>query len=76
MRPVAYWSHKLTSAARNYSASERELMAIVEAAKHWRQYLHGSPHPILLKSDHQPLVYLNRKEVLGSATEPMDGRAV
>ena len=65
MRPVAYWSHKLSSAARNYSASERELMAIVEAARHWRQYLHGSPHPILLKSDHQPLVYLNTKEQLG-----------
>ena len=65
VKPVAYWSHKLTSAARNYSASERELMAIVEAAKHWRQYLHGSPHPILLKSDHKPLVYLNTKEVLG-----------
>ena len=65
MRPVAYWSHKLNSAARNYSASERELMAIVEATKHWRQYLHGSPHPILLKSDHQPLVHLNTKEQLG-----------
>ena len=65
MRPVAYWSHKLNSAARNYSASERELMAIVEATKHWRQYLHGSPHPVLLKSDHQPLVYLNTKEQLG-----------
>ena len=65
MRPVAYWSHKLNSTARNYSASERELMAIVEATRHWRQYLHGSPHPILLKSDHQPLVHLNQKEQLG-----------
>ena len=63
-RPVAYWSHKLNSAQRNYSATERELMAIVEATKHWRQYLHGSPHPVLLRSDHQPLVYLNTKEQL------------
>ena len=65
MRPVAYWSAKLNPAERNYSATERELMAIVEAAKHWRVYLHGSPHPILLKSDHKPLIYLNGKQQLG-----------
>ena len=65
MRPVAYWSRKLNSAERNYSATERELMAIVKATEHWRVYLHGSPHPILLRSDHKPLVYLNGKAELG-----------
>ena len=65
MRPVAYWSHKLSSTARNYTATDRELMALAEAAKHWRAYLHGSPHPILLRSDHKPLVYLNGKAELG-----------
>jgi transposase InsO family protein len=65
VKPVAFWSHKLNSAQRNYSATERELMALVEATKHWRAYLHGSPHPILLKSDHKPLVYLNGKAELG-----------
>jgi hypothetical protein len=65
VRPVAYWSHKLASAPRNYSATERELMAIVEATKHWRSYLHGSPYPIQLLSDHKPLVYLNSKAELG-----------
>ena len=65
VRPVAYWSHKLNSAERNYSATERELMAIVKAAEHWRVYLHGSPHAVLLRSDHKPLVYLNGKAELG-----------
>ena len=65
VRPVAYWSEKLSSAPRNYGATERELMAIVEACKHWREYLFGSPHPVLLRSDHKPLTYLNRKAVLG-----------
>jgi hypothetical protein len=65
VRPVAYWSHKLGSAPRNYSATERELMAIVEATKQWRSYLHGSPYPIQLLSDHKPLVYLNSKAELG-----------
>jgi predicted aspartyl protease len=65
VRPVAYWSEKLTSAPRNYCATERELMAIVRAVEHWREYLFGSPHPVLLRSDHKPLVYLSRKTVLG-----------
>ena len=61
VRPVAYWSQKLKPAEVNYTATERELMAIVKAAEHWRVYLHGSPHPVLLRSDHKPLVYLNAK---------------
>ena len=65
MRPVAYWSHKLNPTQSKYSATERELMAIVLATKHWRAYLHGSPHPVLLKSDHKPLIYLNGKAELG-----------
>ncbi|MGI4793839.1 MAG: RNase H-like domain-containing protein, partial [Janthinobacterium lividum] len=65
LRPVAYWSQKLNSAERNYSATERELMAIVKATKEWRVYLHGSPHPVLLRSDHKPLIYLNSKPELG-----------
>ena len=65
MRPVAFWSHKLSSAERNYGATERELMAVVRATQQWRAYLHGSPHPIMLQSDHRPLVYLNGKVELG-----------
>lgn len=65
VRPVAYWSHKLGKAPRNYSATERELMAIVEATRHWRAHLHGSPYPVQLLSDHKPLVYLNGKAELG-----------
>ena len=64
VRPVAYWSHKLSSAPRNYSATERELMAIVEATRQWRSYLHGSPYPVQLRSDHKPLEYLNSKAEL------------
>jgi len=64
-RPVAYWSTKLKPAETRYSATERELMAIVKAVQHWRVYLHGSPHPVQLLSDHKPLVYLNGKPELG-----------
>jgi hypothetical protein len=65
VRPVAFWSTKLKKAERKYTTTERELMALVKAVRHWRVYLHGSPHPVLLKSDHKPLIYLNNKPELG-----------
>ena len=64
IRPVAFYSHKFTSAERAYTASERELLAIVRAVQEWRVYLFGSPHPVLLRSDHQPLIWLNKKPEL------------
>ena len=37
--PVAYMSRKLSSAERNYTAAERETLAVVHALKCWRMYL-------------------------------------
>ena len=37
--PVAYGSRKLSSAERNYTASERETLAVVSALRMWRIYL-------------------------------------
>ena len=37
--PVAYTSRKLTSAERNYMASERETLAVIRALQSWRIYL-------------------------------------
>jgi len=37
--PVAYTSRKLSSAERNYTATERETLAVVHALKVWRVYL-------------------------------------
>ena len=45
MRPVAYWSRKMTPAEKNYDVHDKELLALVMAVKHWRCYLDGSPHP-------------------------------
>ena len=63
-RPIAFWSHKLNKAEFNYSATEKELLAIVEACEHWAGYLEGSQHPILVRTDHQPLTWLNSKPVV------------
>ena len=54
-RPVAYFSKKLTSAQQNYSATDREMLAIVETLQHWRHYLHGLN--FVVRTDHKPLTY-------------------
>ena len=63
-RPIAYWSHKLNKAEYNYSATEKELLAIVLACEHWAGYLEGSQCPILVRTDHQPLTWLNTRPVV------------
>lgn len=40
LKPVAYHSRKFIPAERNYSTTERELLAIVDSCRHWRHYLY------------------------------------
>jgi hypothetical protein len=54
--PVAYYSKHLTRAQRNYSTTERELLAIVFAVHHFKQFLYGNK--LIVWSDHQPLKHL------------------
>ena len=63
-RPIAFWSHKLNQAEFNYSATEKELLAIVLSCEHWAGYLEGCPHPTLVRTDHQPLTWLNARPVV------------
>jgi hypothetical protein len=55
--PIAYYSKTLSAAERNYNVYDLELFAIVNALDHWRSYLAGSPHKIIIYSDHQNLLY-------------------
>ncbi|GBG71123.1 hypothetical protein CBR_g8423 [Chara braunii] len=41
--PIAFYSRQLLPAEINYTADEREVLAVVYAARHWRHYLHGAP---------------------------------
>jgi hypothetical protein len=60
-KPVCYASRTLNDHELNYSAIEKELLAIVWATKYFRSYLFGRKFQIL--SDHRPLVWLeNIKE--------------
>jgi hypothetical protein len=55
--PIAYYSKTLSTAERNYNVYDLKLLAIVNVLDHWRPYLAGSPHKIIIHSDHQNLLY-------------------
>ncbi|XP_059221494.1 uncharacterized protein LOC131996064 [Stomoxys calcitrans] len=54
--PIAYFSHKLTSAQRNYSVTERECLAVVMAIKRFRPYIELLPFSVI--TDHSSLKWL------------------
>ena len=55
-RPIAYYSRKLLEREKKYSATEVELLGVVEAAKHFSVYLLGQPFKLL--TDHKALIHL------------------
>ena len=55
--PVEFFSRTLNSAQKNYSAFDRELLAIHDAVKHFRNLLDGREFSIL--TDHKPLIHLS-----------------
>ena len=61
-KPLSFWSRQLNSAQRNYSATDRELLAVSYNVDKLRSYLGGQP--IVVRRDHKPLV--------GSVTKKAD----
>jgi hypothetical protein len=54
--PVEYFSKRLNSAERNYSATDREFTAMRQSLERWRHFLIGHPFDVL--TDHASLTYL------------------
>jgi hypothetical protein len=54
-RPLAFYSRKLNPAERNYTVHDKELLAIKETFRHFRSWMHGSPEPVKVWSDHKAL---------------------
>ena len=57
IRPVAYYSRKMTGPELNYDVHDKELLAIVESFRHWRVYLEGPKYTVKVYSDHKNLLY-------------------
>ncbi|KAL5510913.1 hypothetical protein ACEPAG_4670 [Sanghuangporus baumii] len=57
LRPLGFMSKTLTSTQRNYPTHDKEMLAIMEALKHWRHLLEGTKEPVTIRSDHANLRY-------------------
>ncbi|MEY2858854.1 MAG: hypothetical protein RLZZ74_3167, partial [Cyanobacteriota bacterium] len=61
-RYIRLASRALSSSESHYSATKRELLAIVFALEKFREYLYGLK--FVLKTDHKPLIYLRTQKKL------------
>ena len=55
--PVAFYSRQLKNAELNYHIRDQEMLAIMEALKHWEHFLKGAKHKIQIYTDHRNLEY-------------------
>ena len=64
LHPVAFHSRKFQPVEINYEIHDQELLAIVNAFKHWRRYCKGAAHQVQVFSDHQNKEYITTTKVL------------
>ena len=64
LHPVAFHSRKFQPAEINYEIHDKELLAIVDAFKHWRRYCQGASHQVQVLSGHHNLEYFTTTKVL------------
>lgn len=60
MQTLTFFSKKLTNAQRNYSAYDRELLAIYEAIKYNRDRVEG--RQLVIRTDHKPLILVFQRK--------------
>lgn len=64
LKPVAFYSRKLSDAELNYSTYDKELLAIVDSLKYWRHYLISPVEPTQINTDHKNLLYFRTPQLL------------
>ncbi|GFT29352.1 hypothetical protein TNCV_757111 [Trichonephila clavipes] len=60
LQPLAFFSRKLTSSEKSYSAYDHELLAIYSAIRHFRYMLEARDFTVF--TDHKPLTYAFRQK--------------
>ena len=58
--PICYFSRKFNKNQRNYSTIEKECLSLILALQHFEVYVTASCSPIIVYSDHNPLVFLHK----------------
>ena len=58
--PICYFSRKFNKNQRNYSTVEKECLALILALQHFEVCVTSSSFPIIVYSDHNPLVFLHK----------------
>ena len=61
---MAFHSRKFDATEINYEIHDKELLAIVDSFVQWRHFLEGSPHQVIVFSDHKNLAYFQNARVL------------
>ena len=62
--PCGFISKTFDQTQRNYDVGDRELLGIITALETWRHYLLGSPHEVIILSDHKNLMYFKTPQKL------------
>jgi hypothetical protein len=55
LRPILFYSRRLTPAEENYTTADKEMLAIVATMKKFPHYLRGTKFQVVVKSDHKNL---------------------
>lgn len=58
--PVSYFSSKFNRHQLNYSTIEKETLALLLALQHFNVYVGASRYPVMIYTDHNPLVFLSK----------------
>lgn len=58
--PVSYFSKKFNRHQRVYSTIEKEALALVLTLSHFEVYVGSSTQPVIVYTDHNPLVFIDR----------------
>lgn len=61
MRPIAFYTHKLTDTQLRWDVYEREIYSVVAALQHWSFHLKGAKVPVSIFTDHQSLQELRQQ---------------
>jgi reverse transcriptase-like protein/integrase-like protein/chromodomain-containing protein/aspartyl protease len=69
VRPIAFYSKKLSGAELNYPIYDKEFLAIINAFKEWRHYLLGSKHTVKVYTDHKNIAHF-------ATTQQLNGRQI